>query len=77
MEQPPDFVAQGESSGFVCRKSLYGLKQSPNHNGMHHFGFFFATRWLGLRLASLAESTPSLLKNEFAPESTRQPSLDS
>ena len=29
MEQPPSFVAQGES-GFVCklRRSLYGLKQS-------------------------------------------------
>jgi len=31
MEQPPCFVAQGESSELVCRlrKSLYGLKQSP------------------------------------------------
>ncbi|QHO14032.1 Retrovirus-related Pol polyprotein [Arachis hypogaea] len=31
MEQPPGFVAQGESSGLVChlRRSLYGLKQSP------------------------------------------------
>jgi len=31
MEQPPDFVAQEQSSGLVCRlrKSLYGLKQSP------------------------------------------------
>ena len=30
MEQPPGFVAQGES-GLVCRlrHSLYGLKQSP------------------------------------------------
>ena len=30
MEQPPEFVAQGES-GLVCRlcRSLYGLKQSP------------------------------------------------
>lgn len=30
MEQPPGFVAQGES-GRVCklRKSLYGLKQAP------------------------------------------------
>jgi len=29
MEQPPGFVAQGESSRLVClhRKSLYGLKQ--------------------------------------------------
>ncbi|XP_070006743.1 uncharacterized protein [Nicotiana sylvestris] len=31
MEQPPGFVAQGESCGLVCRlrRSLYGLKQSP------------------------------------------------
>ena len=31
MEQPPSFVAHGESPGLVChlRKSLYGLKQSP------------------------------------------------
>jgi hypothetical protein len=31
MEQPPGFVAQGESSGMVCKlkKALYGLKQSP------------------------------------------------
>jgi len=31
MEQPSGFVAQGESSGLVCRlrKSLYGLKKSP------------------------------------------------
>ncbi|MCR2848218.1 hypothetical protein KN825_17005, partial [Weizmannia coagulans] len=30
MEQPPGFVAQGESD-LVCRlqRSLYGLKQSP------------------------------------------------
>ena len=30
IEQPPGFVAQGES-GLVCRlrRSLYGLKQSP------------------------------------------------
>lgn len=30
MEQPPGFVAQGESD-FVCslKRSLYGLKQSP------------------------------------------------
>ena len=30
MEQPPGFIAQGES-GLVCRlrRSLYGLKQSP------------------------------------------------
>ena len=30
MEQPPEFVAQGES-GLVCRlrRSLYGMKQSP------------------------------------------------
>ena len=30
MEQPPGFVAQGES-GLACklRRSLYGLKQSP------------------------------------------------
>ena len=30
MEQPPDFVAHGES-GLVCKllRSLYGLKQSP------------------------------------------------
>jgi len=31
MEQPVGFIAQGESSGMVCRlrKSLYCLKQSP------------------------------------------------
>ena len=31
MEQPPSFVAQGESSSLVCRlrRSLYGLKESP------------------------------------------------
>ena len=31
MEQPPGFVAQGESSSLVCRlrRSLCGLKQSP------------------------------------------------
>ena len=31
IEQHPGFVAQGKSSGLVCRfrKSLYGLKQSP------------------------------------------------
>nr|XP_009784678.1 PREDICTED: uncharacterized protein LOC104233069 [Nicotiana sylvestris] len=31
MKQPPNFVAQGEFSGCVCRlcRSLYGLKQSP------------------------------------------------
>ncbi|XP_070040519.1 uncharacterized protein [Nicotiana tomentosiformis] len=31
MEQPPRFVAQGESRGLVCHlhRSLYGLKQSP------------------------------------------------
>jgi len=31
MEQPPGFVAQGESPGRVCKlkKALYGLKQSP------------------------------------------------
>jgi len=31
MEQPQGFVAQGESSGLICRlrKSLYSLKQSP------------------------------------------------
>ena len=31
MQQPPDFVAQWDSSGLVCylRKSLYGLKQPP------------------------------------------------
>jgi len=31
LEQPPGFIAQGESFGLVCRfrKSLYGLKQSP------------------------------------------------
>ncbi|XP_077221768.1 uncharacterized protein LOC143855510 [Tasmannia lanceolata] len=30
MEQPPGFVAQGETSSYVCRlrKSIYGLKQS-------------------------------------------------
>jgi len=30
MQQPLDFVAQGESSGLICRlcKSLYDLKQS-------------------------------------------------
>ena len=31
MEQPPSFVALGESSSLVCRlrRALYGLKQSP------------------------------------------------
>jgi len=46
MEQPPGFVAQGESFGLVCRlrKSLYGLKQSPRawfdkfSNVVHQFG---------------------------------------
>ncbi|RVW61822.1 Retrovirus-related Pol polyprotein from transposon TNT 1-94 [Vitis vinifera] len=40
MEQPPDFVAQGES-GLVCRlrRSLYGLKQSPRA-WFNHFSFF-------------------------------------
>jgi transposase InsO family protein len=41
MEQPPGFVAQGESQGYVCklRKALYGLKQSPRA----WFGKFFET----------------------------------
>ena len=36
MEQPPGFVAQGES-GLVCRlrRSLYGLKQSPQASFGH------------------------------------------
>ena len=46
MEQPPGFVAQGESSRMVCRlrKSLYGLKESPRawfgkfSNVVHQFG---------------------------------------
>ncbi|XP_045789477.1 uncharacterized mitochondrial protein AtMg00810-like [Trifolium pratense] len=46
MEQPPGFVAQGESRGFVCRlqKALYGLKQSPRawfgrlSSVLHKFG---------------------------------------
>ena len=31
MEQPPGFVAKGESSSLICRlcRLLYGLKQSP------------------------------------------------
>ena len=45
MEQPPGFVAQGESS-LVCRlrRSLYGLKQSPQawfgcfSSVVHEFG---------------------------------------
>ena len=41
MEQPPGFVAQGESSSLVCllRRSLYGLKQSPRAR----FGKFSTT----------------------------------
>ncbi|RVW16568.1 Retrovirus-related Pol polyprotein from transposon TNT 1-94 [Vitis vinifera] len=50
MEQPPDFVAQGES-GLVCRlrRSLYGLKQSPREwfsrfsSVVQEFGMFHST----------------------------------
>ena len=46
MEQPPGFVAQGESHGFAWRlhKALYGLKQSPRawfgkfNTALQHFG---------------------------------------
>ncbi|RVW21351.1 Retrovirus-related Pol polyprotein from transposon RE1 [Vitis vinifera] len=50
MEQPPSFVAQGES-GLVCRlrRSLYGLKQSPRawfsrfSSVVQEFGMFRST----------------------------------
>nr|CAN69691.1 hypothetical protein VITISV_026777 [Vitis vinifera] len=50
MEQPPGFVAQGES-GLVCRlrRSLYGLKQSPRawfghfSSVVQEFGMFCST----------------------------------
>ena len=50
MEQPPGFVAQGES-GLVCRlhRSLYGLKQSPRawfsrfSSVVQEFGMFRST----------------------------------
>ncbi|RVW83299.1 Retrovirus-related Pol polyprotein from transposon RE1 [Vitis vinifera] len=50
MEQPPDFVAQGES-GLVCRlrRSLYGLKQFPRawfsrfSSVVQEFGMFRST----------------------------------
>ena len=50
MEQPPGFVALGES-GLVCRlcRSLYGLKQSPRASFSHfssivqEFGMFRST----------------------------------
>ncbi|KAJ9689309.1 hypothetical protein PVL29_014807 [Vitis rotundifolia] len=50
MEQPPGFVAQGES-GLVCRlrRSLYGLKQSPQawfsrfSSVVQEFGMFHST----------------------------------
>ena len=50
MEQPPGFVAQGES-GLVCRlrHSLYGLKQSPQtwfdrfSSVVHEFGMLRST----------------------------------
>ncbi|RVX09717.1 Retrovirus-related Pol polyprotein from transposon RE2 [Vitis vinifera] len=41
MEQPPGFVAQGES-GLVCklRRSLYGLKQSPRTKDLGKLKYF-------------------------------------
>jgi len=42
-EQPPRFVAQGESFGMVCRvrKSLYGLKYSPRASGLESLAMLF------------------------------------
>jgi len=46
MEQPPGFVAQGESYGLVCRlrKFVYGLKQSPRA----WFGKFSSVKEFGM-----------------------------
>src|SRR5262249_39351281 len=54
MEQPPGFVAQGES-GLICplRRSLYGLKQSPRA----WFGWFSTVvQQFGMHLSEVDHS---------------------
>ena len=54
MEQPPGFVAHGES-GLVCRlrRSLYGLKQSPRP----WFGWFsFVVQEFGMTRSTTDDS---------------------